>query len=88
MLLGLISLLLGQWASVISQICVDSSLFSSKFYLCSEEDYAAKDIQLKESSFSNETDVPKGISYPSSHSCGEVNSCIKTLSTVVCECIV
>ncbi|KAF6152207.1 hypothetical protein GIB67_039395 [Kingdonia uniflora] len=39
MLLGLISLMLGQWAKWISEICVDSSLFSSKLYLCSEEDY-------------------------------------------------
>ncbi|KAJ6715478.1 MLO-LIKE PROTEIN 1 [Salix viminalis] len=39
MLLGLISLLLAQCARWISEICVDSSLFSSKFYICSEEDY-------------------------------------------------
>ncbi|KZV22714.1 MLO-like protein 4-like [Dorcoceras hygrometricum] len=39
MLLGIISLLLGQWSKWISQICVNSSLFTSKFYICSEEDY-------------------------------------------------
>ncbi|RVW75968.1 MLO-like protein 4 [Vitis vinifera] len=39
MLLGLISLMLGQWAKWISEICVDSSLFNSKFYLCSEQDF-------------------------------------------------
>ncbi|KAK9095841.1 hypothetical protein Sjap_021338 [Stephania japonica] len=39
MLLGLISLMLGQWARSISEICVDSSLFNSRFYLCSKEDY-------------------------------------------------
>ncbi|CAN1828959.1 MLO-like protein 4 [Linum perenne] len=38
MLLGIISLSLAQWARWISEICVNSSLFSSKFYICSEED--------------------------------------------------
>ncbi|XP_016456380.2 MLO-like protein 4 [Nicotiana tabacum] len=74
MLLGLISLLLGQCARQISQICVDSSLFSSKFYLCSQEDYdsASETIHLSRSSiFSNDTDIPpKGI-YQPSHQCGE-----------------
>lgn len=76
MLLGLISLLLGQCARQISQICVDSSLFSSKFYLCSQEDYdsASETIHLSRSSiFSNDTDIPpKGI-YQPSHQCGEVS---------------
>ncbi|CAN1288312.1 MLO-like protein 4 [Linum perenne] len=40
MLLGIISLSLAQWARWISEICVNSSLFSSKFYICSEEDVA------------------------------------------------
>ncbi|KAK2966681.1 hypothetical protein RJ640_002379 [Escallonia rubra] len=73
MLLGLISLLLGQWASVISQICVDSSLFSTKFFICSEEDYGMADALSITKIFSlNETDIPpKGISNPSSHQCGE-----------------
>ncbi|CAN0878526.1 MLO-like protein 4 [Linum grandiflorum] len=38
MLLGIISLSLAQWARWISEICVNSSLFSSKFYICAEED--------------------------------------------------
>lgn len=76
MLLGLISLLLGQWGRWISQICVNSSLFSSKFYICSEADYSEKErILLVESSgSSNGTNhiPPKGISYVASHVCGEV----------------
>lgn len=77
MLLGLISLLLGQWASVISRICLDSSLFSSKFFLCSEEDFEIKGhITLKKSMFMNETeDPPKGINFPVTHHCGKVISC-------------
>ncbi|CAL9763449.1 unnamed protein product [Musa acuminata subsp. burmannicoides] len=38
MLLGLISLMLSQTARWISEICVPSSLFSSRFYVCSESD--------------------------------------------------
>lgn len=72
MLLGLISLLLGQWASRISQICVNSSLFSSRFYLCSEEDYDEKFLFTKSFSSLNETDIPPGLNYPLSHQCGEV----------------
>ncbi|KAI6701724.1 hypothetical protein NL676_016048 [Syzygium grande] len=74
MLLGLISLLLAQWANWISQICVNSSLFSSKFYLCSEQDFDTTGNVVSESSFTflNETDVPpKGINALSSHQCGE-----------------
>ncbi|KAG5525850.1 hypothetical protein RHGRI_032218 [Rhododendron griersonianum] len=71
MLLGLISLLLGQWASWISQICVNSSLFSSRFYLCSEEDYDEKFLFTKSFSSLNETDIPPGLNYPISHQCGE-----------------
>ncbi|KAA8545500.1 hypothetical protein F0562_020284 [Nyssa sinensis] len=74
MLLGLISLLLGQWASWISQICVNSSLFSSRFYLCSEKDYDIKgNISFRKAlSFSNETEIPpSGIYNPSTHQCGE-----------------
>ncbi|KAL8264851.1 hypothetical protein R6Q59_022981 [Mikania micrantha] len=74
MLLGLISLLLGQWAGVISQICVDSSLFSSKFFLCSKEDYEMDKMILfsRLSPFSNETDVPpEGLLAHPSHQCGE-----------------
>ncbi|KAJ0800859.1 hypothetical protein HanPI659440_Chr03g0110121 [Helianthus annuus] len=75
MLLGLISLLLGQWAHLISQICVDSSLFSSKFFLCSKEDFEMdKMVVFKRllSSFSNETDIPpEGLHAHPSHQCGE-----------------
>lgn len=39
MLLGLISLMLSQTARWISEICVPSSLFSSRFYICSEVDF-------------------------------------------------
>ncbi|KAL7235790.1 hypothetical protein ACSBR1_019140 [Camellia fascicularis] len=73
MLLGLISLMLGQWAGWISEICVNSSLFSSRFYLCSEEDYGKNEKILLTKSFSslNESDIPPGVNYPSSHQCGE-----------------
>ncbi|KAI3702112.1 hypothetical protein L6452_27810 [Arctium lappa] len=74
MLLGLISLLLGQWARVISQICVDSSLFSSKFFLCSKEDFEMEKFTVfsRLSSFSNETDIPpKGLNVYPHHQCGE-----------------
>uniref|UniRef100_A0A1D1XTS1 MLO-like protein n=2 Tax=Anthurium amnicola TaxID=1678845 RepID=A0A1D1XTS1_9ARAE len=40
MLLGVISLLLSQTARRISQICVPSSLFNSRFYICSEDDFS------------------------------------------------
>ncbi|XP_057865157.1 MLO-like protein 4 isoform X2 [Cryptomeria japonica] len=42
MLLGLMSLLLSQSARLISGFCVKSSLFSSKFYPCSREDFDRK----------------------------------------------
>ncbi|KAJ9158929.1 hypothetical protein P3X46_024472 [Hevea brasiliensis] len=74
MLLGLISLLLAQWARWISEICVTSSLFSSKFYLCSKEDYdLAKHVLFESSSsFLNKTGIPpKGITISTSHQCGE-----------------
>ncbi|KAL1802133.1 hypothetical protein ACET3Z_030780 [Daucus carota] len=73
MLLGLISLLLGQWAGAISQICVDSSLFNSKFFLCSEEDFGIKEhIRLRNSLSLNETVVSsKEVNHHSSQHCGE-----------------
>ena len=73
MLLGLLSLLLAQWARGISEICVNSSLFTSRFYLCSEKDYGTNEnIMLKSSFFAtNATDIPpKGLS---ANQCGEVN---------------
>ncbi|CAD6254513.1 unnamed protein product [Miscanthus lutarioriparius] len=39
MLLGVISLLPSQTARFISEICVPSSLFTSRFYICSENNY-------------------------------------------------
>ncbi|KAL6501276.1 hypothetical protein OROHE_024923 [Orobanche hederae] len=74
MLLGLISLLLGQWARWISQICVNSSLFSSKFYICSEQDYDDRKTMLfmENSNSSNGTDIPpRGITYVPSRVCSE-----------------
>ncbi|KAF9690245.1 hypothetical protein SADUNF_Sadunf01G0175500 [Salix dunnii] len=74
MLLGLISLLLAQCARWISEICVNSSLFSSKFYICSEEDYGITQNFLFENSspFLNETHIPpKRIATQISHRCGE-----------------
>ncbi|XP_060672193.1 MLO-like protein 4 isoform X2 [Ziziphus jujuba] len=75
MLLGLISLFLAQCARWISEICVDSSLFSSdRFYLCSEDDYGVHKNIILESTISslNETRVAtKGIHTHSSHQCGE-----------------
>lgn len=75
MLLGLLSLLLSQSASWISEICVDSTLFSTKFYLCSEEEYGSTENIMFESSLSspNKTEIPAGIIYSHlSHQCGEV----------------
>ncbi|XWS67958.1 hypothetical protein CRYUN_Cryun04dG0049100 [Craigia yunnanensis] len=74
MLLGLISLLLAQWARGISEICVNSSLFTSQFYICSEMDYGINKNLLFEStsSFPNETVIPpKGLNSHASHQCGE-----------------
>lgn len=69
MLLGLISLLLGQWARWISQICVNSSLFNSKFFTCSERDYSDKKMRM----LATEEDIPpEGVGYIPSHVCGLV----------------
>ncbi|GKV21227.1 hypothetical protein SLEP1_g31224 [Rubroshorea leprosula] len=73
MLLGLISLMLAQWGRWISEICVKSSLFSSRFYICSVDEYGISKHLLLESSpaFLNDTDIPpKGISSKTSHQCG------------------
>ncbi|OMP01602.1 Mlo-related protein [Corchorus olitorius] len=72
MLLGLISFLLAQWARGISQICVNSSLFTSKFYICSESDFDLKKKLFFESSssFPNETVIPKGLNTHTIHQCG------------------
>lgn len=77
MLLGLISLFLAQCARWISEICVDSSFFSRRFYICSEKDYGVHENRNLETPFSslNETQIPPtGIFTHSSHShqCGVV----------------
>lgn len=72
MLLGLISLLLGQWARWISEICVDSSLFSSRFYPCSEDDFSVEDISGTGLFPSNQTGPQKTSSASLSHGCSEV----------------
>ncbi|KAM1332071.1 hypothetical protein TB1_043728 [Malus domestica] len=69
MLLGLISLLLSQSARWISGICVNSSLFTSQFYICSEEDDSTKKHVMLESS-PNKTEIPRGLTN-FSHQCGE-----------------
>ncbi|CAL8108585.1 unnamed protein product [Prunus armeniaca] len=70
MLLGLISLLLAQSARWISEICVNSSLFTSQFYICSERDYSTKENAMLESSSPNKTEIPRGLNN-FSHQCGE-----------------
>ncbi|RYR63624.1 hypothetical protein Ahy_A04g021410 [Arachis hypogaea] len=71
MLLGLISLLLAQSARWISEICVNSSLFNSEFYICSEKDLDAnQNVMPDGSSFSpDETDIPKGLISGSFNQC-------------------
>ncbi|KAK9678003.1 hypothetical protein RND81_11G181400 [Saponaria officinalis] len=74
MLLGLISLMLGQWARWISEICVDSSLFNSRFYTCTEDDFASHEkFFVRESLPSlNDTDIPpRGLYTSASHTCPE-----------------
>ncbi|WVY94497.1 hypothetical protein V8G54_033585 [Vigna mungo] len=73
MLLGLISLLLAQSARWISEICVNSSLFSSRFYICSEQDLDINENIMLESSSSipGETSIPKGLNTGAFNQCGE-----------------
>lgn len=90
MLLGLISLLLAQSARWISEICVNSSLFTSKFYICSEKDYSNTNEKVKlESSFSspNATDIPAGLINLSSHQCGEVKCFANVDSKILYACV-
>lgn len=70
MLLGLISLMLAQCARWISEICVNSSLFTSRFYICSEEDYATNEHILLENSLSSHNEKRGLSALP--HQCGEV----------------
>ncbi|KAK6915957.1 Mlo-related protein [Dillenia turbinata] len=75
MLLGLISLMLAQWGKWISEICVDSSLFSSKLYLCSEDEFDKNKhvVSMNFMLFSNDTGIipPKGITASTSDQCGD-----------------
>lgn len=73
MLLGFISLMLSQTARWISEICMPSSLFSSRFYTCSENDFEDLLSGDTESGLSNQTTLAKtfyGRSPP--HQCSEV----------------
>ncbi|KAF8111055.1 hypothetical protein N665_0076s0059 [Sinapis alba] len=68
MLLGLISLLLSQSARWISEICVNSSLFNSKFYICSEQDYGIhKKLLLEHTPPTSNTSLPH---HAAAHQCG------------------
>lgn len=75
MLLGLISLLLAQSARWISEICVSSSLFSSRFYICSEQELSDENekniMHESSSSFPDETTFPKGLTSGAFNQCGE-----------------
>ncbi|KAJ4795208.1 MLO-like protein [Rhynchospora pubera] len=68
MLLGLISLILSQTSRWISEICVPSSLFTSRFYICSEDDF---EVVGGVSSLLNETQLVKSIFGSSTHTCSE-----------------
>jgi mlo protein len=70
MLLGVISLLLSQTAHFISEICVPSSLFTSRFYICSEKDYD----DLLRNTDANQTALGKSMfGGQRLHVCSEVN---------------
>ncbi|XP_061337175.1 MLO-like protein 4 [Gastrolobium bilobum] len=74
MLLGLISLLLAQSARWISEICVNSSLFSSHFYICSEQDVGVNEnimLQISSSIHHQGTTIPKGLNSGAINQCGE-----------------
>ncbi|XP_078170954.1 seven transmembrane MLO family protein [Carex rostrata] len=68
MLLGLISLILSQTSRWISEICVPSSVFTSQFYICSENDFdelGGGDVLV------NQTQLAKSIFGSSTHTCSE-----------------
>ncbi|XP_019418455.1 PREDICTED: MLO-like protein 4 isoform X2 [Lupinus angustifolius] len=76
MLLGLISLFLAQSARWISEICVDSSLFTSQFYTCSQQEISATNhkIMLQTSPPfppSESTTVAKEVNNVAFHQCRE-----------------
>ncbi|XP_073013422.1 MLO-like protein 4 [Typha latifolia] len=72
MLLGLISLMLSQSARWISEICVPSSLFESRFFACSEHDL--EDLFVghgEDAGVSNQTALAKSVFGGSIHRCSE-----------------
>ncbi|KAL5204836.1 hypothetical protein ABZP36_009707 [Zizania latifolia] len=72
MLLGVISLLLSQTARWISEICVPSSLFTSRFYICSETDFDDVVGRWERSTLdTNQTAVPNGLGFQSENVCSE-----------------
>lgn len=83
MLLGLISLLLAQCARWISEICVNSTFFGSRFYICSEDDLEMNEKIMLESPFPfpDKTDIPKGLNSGAFHQCGEVTYFINYLAS-------
>ncbi|KAM0849011.1 hypothetical protein ACQ4PT_054005 [Festuca glaucescens] len=70
MLLGVISLLLSQTARWISEICVPSTLFTKRFYMCTENDF--DDLVQQGESTANHTHIARILSgSPSAHTCSE-----------------
>ncbi|KAJ3671658.1 hypothetical protein LUZ60_007737 [Juncus effusus] len=67
MLLGLLSLMLSQTSRWISEICVPSSLFTSRFYICSEHDFD----DLLNPNGVNQTETAASIYGNIPHNCGE-----------------
>jgi hypothetical protein len=69
MLLGVISLLLSQTTCFISEICVPSSLFTSRFYICFESNYQ----DLLRNTDANQTSLDRNMfGGQRLHVCGEV----------------
>ena len=78
MLLGLISLMLSQTARWISEICVPSSLFSSRFYMCSKDDFSVGG-ESGESHPLNQTDFASTVFGVHPHGCDEVRVDLEVL---------
>jgi mlo protein len=71
MLLGVISLLLSQTARWISEICVPSTLFTKRFYMCTESDFG--DLLQQGDNTANHTHIGRILSgSPSADTCSEV----------------
>ncbi|KQJ89165.1 MLO-like protein 4 isoform X2 [Brachypodium distachyon] len=70
MLLGVISLLLSQTARWISEICVPSKLFTSQFYMCTENDFG--DLAEHRGGTANHTHLARSLfGGQSTHGCEE-----------------